>query len=338
MDGDEAMTTVVDEQTISYRDAVRDAMRLELRRNPDAFVMGEDIGPYGGIYKTTVGLHEEFGSNRVMDTPISEAGFVGLAVGAAMTGKRPIVEIMFIDFALVAADQLLNQAAKLSSMSGGQFAMPLTIRTQQGVGMGTGAQHGQCLEALFAHVPGFAVALPSTPADAKGLLTSAMRSDNPVIVIEHKALYSLKAPVPEGEHIVPLGQAAVRREGTDITLISYSFAMKATLEAAELLQRDHGISAEVIDLRCVVPVDWPTVLTSVERTGRAVVVHEAHRRGGAGAEIAAELTERAWPSLLSAIRRVGGLDMPVPQAASLASLWQISAADVVDAALKANQN
>jgi pyruvate/2-oxoglutarate/acetoin dehydrogenase E1 component len=329
--------TAAGERVISYRDAVRDAMRQELARDPDVFVMGEDIGPYGGIYKTTVGLFEEFGPTRVMDTPISEAGFVGLATGAAMTGKRPVVEIMFIDFALVAADQLLNQAAKLASVSGGQFSVPLTVRTQQGVGQGTGAQHGQCLEAVFAHVPGFAVVLPSTPADAKGLLAAAVRSDHPVIVIEHKALYATKGPVPDGDYVVPLGQAAVRREGTDITLISYSFAMKATLEAAEILERDHGLSAEVIDLRCVVPVDWQTVLASVEKTGRAVVIHEAHRRGGVGAEIAAEIGERAWPSLRSGVRRVGGLDVPVPQAASLAALWQVQAADVVAAALDASK-
>lgn len=320
------------EQVISYRDAVRDAIGHELARDPDTFVMGEDIGPYGGIYKTTVGLFEQFGADRVLDTPISEAGFVGLAVGAAMTGKRPIVEIMFIDFALVAADQLLNQAAKMSFISGGQFSVPVTIRAQQGVGLGTGAQHGQCLEALFAHVPGFAVALPSTPADAKGLLVSAIRSDEPVLVIEHKALYGDKGPVPHGEHVVPLGQAAVRRQGSDITLISYSYAMKATQRAAEILAAEHGVSAEVIDLRCVVPVDWETVVASVSRTAHAVVVHEAPRRGGIGAEIAAELSQRCWGNLRSAIRRVGGLDMPVPQASALASMWQVQPDDVVAAA------
>lgn len=216
-------------RTISYSQALGEALAQEMERDPNVLLLGEDIGVYGGVFKVTAGLLDRFGPERVIETPIAEAGFVGAAIGAALTGKRPVVELMFMDFALVAADQLLNQAAKLRYMSGDQFRVPLTIRTQQGVGRGTAAQHSQCLEALFMHVPGFAVALPSTPADAKGLLTTAIRSDDPCIVIEHKMLYGNKGDVPEAEHTVPFGQAAIRREGNDVTIVSYSRSMQLAL-------------------------------------------------------------------------------------------------------------
>lgn len=315
---------------LTYREAVREALELELERDQDTLLLGEDIGDYGGVFKVTEGLLDRFGPERIVETPIAEAGFVGAAIGAAMYGKRPIVELMFMDFALVAADQLLNQAAKLRFISGDDWRVPLTIRTQQGVGVGTAAQHSQCFEALFAHVPGFAVALPATPADAKGLLATAIRSDDPCIVIEHKALYGTKGEVPEGEHLVPFGEAAVRRAGRDVTIVSYSRAVRTAIEAADVLA-DDGVDAEVIDLRTVTPLDWETVEASVGRTGRLTIVHEGHRRLGVGAEIAAEIGNRLWDSLEAPVVRVCGLDLPVPYAAGLEQAWLPQVPDVVRA-------
>ena len=315
---------------LTYREAVREALLLELEHDPDVFVMGEDIGEYGGVFKVTDGLLARFGPDRILDTPISEAAFVGAAVGAAMVGKRPVVELMFMDFAFVAADQLLNQAAKMQFLSGDQFRVPITIRTQQGVGSGTAAQHSQSLEALFMHIPGFAVALPSTPADAKGLLASAIRSDSPAIVIEHKALYGIKGEVPEGPYRTPFGAAAIRRSGSDVTLVSYSRTVHVALEAADELASE-GIQAEVIDLRTLVPLDYDTVLDSVARTGRLVVAHEGHRNAGAGAEIAARVGELAWGQLQAPVRRVCGLDIPVPYAAPLEAAWLPSAEAIASA-------
>ncbi|CAN5891418.1 N/A [soil metagenome] len=323
-------TTTTEARTLSYSKAVAEAIALEMQRDPAVLLVGEDIGPHGGVFQATAGLHASFGGERVLDTPISEAGFLGMAVGAAIAGKRPIVELMFMDFALVAADQLWNQAAKLRYLSGDRLRVPLTIRTQHGVGRGTAAQHSQSFEALFAHIPGFAVALPSNPADAKGLLTTAIRSDDPVVVIEHKMLYGTKGEVPEGEHLVPFGQAAVRRPGTDVTLISYSRSMQVVTEAAEQLAAE-GVEAEVIDLRTIMPLDVDTMLKSIAKTRRAVVVHEAHRAYGPGAEIAARITEAAWDELAAPVARVGGLDIPVPYASSLEEAWLPSPDDVVAA-------
>jgi pyruvate/2-oxoglutarate/acetoin dehydrogenase E1 component len=325
------VSAVTETRTITYRDALREAMAQELRRDPDVVVMGEDIGQYGGVFKVTAGLIEEFGPERIVQTPIAEAGFVGAAIGAAMYGSRPVVEIMFMDFALVASDQLLNQAAKMRFVSGDDWRVPLTIRTQQGIGTGTAAQHSQCLEALFAHIPGFAVALPATPADAKGLLTSAIRSDDPCIVIEHKALYGTKGDVPSGDYVVPFGQAAVRREGDDLTIVTYSRTVRTALDAADELSQQ-GVEAEVIDLRTVMPIDWETITGSVERTGRLLVVHEGHRRAGVGAEIAAEIGSRCWDKLEAPITRVCGLDIPVPYAEALERHWMPQVEDVVKAA------
>lgn len=315
-------------RTITYREAIREALQLEMERDPNVFLLGEDIGEYGGVFKVTLGLMEAFGPQRVIETPISEAGFVGAAIGAAMRGKRPVVELMFMDFALVAADQLFNQAAKLRYMSGDQVRVPITIRTQQGVGSGTAAQHSQSFEAMFMHVPGFTVALPSTPADAKGLLTTAIRSDDPSIVIEHKALYASKGVVPDGEHLVPFGHAAVRRAGDSITLVSYSRSMQTALMAADELA-EVGIDAEVIDLRTVVPLDWDTLVESVAKTGRLLIVHEGHRTGGVGAEIAARVAELVGSDLRAPVGRVCGLDIPVPYAATLEAAWLPQPADVV---------
>lgn len=316
----------------AYREALGEALTLGMERDPAIFLMGEDIGVYGGVYQVTQGLLNRFGPDRVRETPISEAAFVGLGIGAAMMGKHPVVELMFMDFALVAADQLFNQAAKMRYLSGGQFRVPLTVRTQQGVGVGTGAQHSQNFEALFAHIPGFAIATPATPADAKGLLTTALRAQDPTLVIEHKTLYGLTGDVPDGDYAVPFGEALVRRTGTDVTIATYSQCVHVSLKAAEVLA-SKGISAEVIDLRTIVPLDYDSIIGSVEKTGRLVVVHEASRNVGVGAEIAARVGERAWSHLRAPIRRVCGLDIPVPYAADLERAWLPQAGDVVDAVL-----
>jgi pyruvate dehydrogenase E1 component beta subunit len=314
-------------RTLTYREAVREALRLELQHDPNVFLIGEDIGEYGGVFKVTDGLLAEFGSGRVLDTPISEAAFVGAAIGAAMSGKRPVAELMFMDFALVAADQIFNQAAKMRFISGDQFRVPITLRTQQGVGNGTAAQHSQSFETLFMHLPGFAVALPATPADAKGLLATAIRSEDPAIVIEHKALYATKGEVPEGPYLIPFGQAAIRRAGADITIAAWSRTVHVALEAADLLAAE-GIDAEVIDLRTLVPLDYDTLLDSVAKTGLLVVAHEAHRTAGPGAEIAARVAELGWDLLRGPVARVAGLDIPVPYAAPLEAAWLPAADDI----------
>jgi pyruvate dehydrogenase E1 component beta subunit len=296
---------------LTYSKALREALTEEMARNPDVLLLGEDIGVYGGVFKVTEGLLDRFGPERVIETPISEAGFVGAAVGLAMTGKHPVVELMFMDFAYVAADSIFNQAAKMRYMSGGRAQVPLLIRTQQGGGRGNAAQHSQSLEAFFTHIPGLKVVLPATPYDAKGLLKSALRDPNPVVFIEHKLLYNTKGPVPEEEYFIPLGQADVKRAGKDATVVSWSRTVLHALEAAELAAQE-GIDVEVIDLRCTVPLDIDTVVASVKKTGRLVVAHEAHRRAGVGAEIASLVQERAFDYLDAPIERVGAMDIPIP--------------------------
>jgi pyruvate dehydrogenase E1 component beta subunit len=296
---------------LTYSKALREALTEEMARDPDILLLGEDIGVYGGVFKVTEGLLDRFGPERVIETPISEAGFVGAAVGLAMTGKHPVVELMFMDFAYVAADSIFNQAAKMRYMSGGRAQVPLVIRTQQGGGRGNAAQHSQSLEAFFTHIPGLKVVLPSTPHDAKGLLKSALRDPNPVVFIEHKLLYNTKGHVPEEEYFIPLGKADIKRSGKDATVVSWSRTVLHALEAAELAGQE-GIDVEVIDLRCTVPLDIDTVLTSVRKTGRLVVAHEAHRRAGVGAEIASLVQELAFDYLDAPIERVGAMDIPIP--------------------------
>ncbi len=296
---------------LTYAQALREALTEEMARDPNIILLGEDIGVYGGVFKVTEGLLAKFGPERVRETPISEAGFVGMAVGMAMTGKRPLCELMFMDFAFVAGDSIFNQAAKMRYMSGGRVKAPLVIRTQQGGGRGNGAQHSQSLEAFFTHIPGLKVALPATPYDAKGLLKSALREDNPVIFIEHKLLYATKGEVPEAEYLIPLGKAEVKRPGKDVTLVSYSRSLLHSLEAAEQAAQD-GVSVEVIDLRCTVPLDLDPILASVRKTGRLVIAHEAHRRAGVGAEIASLVQEHAFDYLDAPIVRVAALDVPIP--------------------------
>jgi pyruvate dehydrogenase E1 component beta subunit len=303
---------------LTYAHALREAIVEEMDRNPNIILLGEDIGVYGGVFKVTDGLLARFGSDRVRETPISEAGFVGAAVGLAMTGKHPMAELMFMDFAWVAADQIFNQAAKLRYMSGGRVQVPMVIRTQQGGGRGNAAQHSQSLETIFTHIPGLKVVLPATPYDAKGLLKSAFRDPNPVIFIEHKLLYATKGPVPEEEYILPLGQADVKRPGQDVTLVSLSRTVLHALEAAEEVAQE-GISVEVIDLRCTVPLDLEAILASVRKTGRLVIAHEAHRRLGIGAEVAALVQEHAFDYLDAPIQRVGAMDVPIPYSPPLES-------------------
>lgn len=291
--------------------ALNEALREEMERDPRVFLMGEDIGHHGGVFGVTRGLMAAFGAERVRDTPISENGFVGAAVGAALAGLRPVVEIMWIDFAMVAMDQLINQAAKLRYMSGGQVRVPLVVRTQEGAGRGNGAQHSQSLESMFAQVPGLKVVVPSNPADAKGLLKTAIRDDSPVIYIEHKLMYGKPGRLPVGDITIPLGKAAVVRPGRDVTVISLSRMVDECLEAAQVLAAD-GIEAEVVDLRTLVPLDMETILTSVRQTGRVLIVHEAHQSFGWGAEVAARVVDEGFDYLLGPIRRVCSEDVPFP--------------------------
>jgi pyruvate dehydrogenase E1 component beta subunit len=288
---------------LKYREALRDALREEMARDPTVFCIGEGIGERGGSYKVTEGLIAEFGPGRVVDTPLSEAGFVGLGTGAAIAGGRPVVEMLFIDFLLLAMDQVVNQAAKYRFMSGGQGNVPLVIRTQGGAGNSLAGQHSQSLEAIFHHIPGLKVVMPSTPADAKGLLKTAIRDDDPVIFIEHKLLYMTDGEVPAEPYVIPLGQAEVKRPGTDVTLVTWSHMTIKSLQAAEELAGE-GISAEVIDLRTLVPMDTETVLESVSRTGHLVIAQEAVKRGGVGSDVAAIVAERAFDSLRAPIVRV----------------------------------
>ncbi|MGI6284725.1 alpha-ketoacid dehydrogenase subunit beta [Neomoorella humiferrea] len=303
-------------KNITYRDAIKEALREEMLKSEDVFIMGEDVGIFGGIFGVTAGLITEFGEQRVLDTPISEAAIAGAAVGAAMLGMRPVAEIMFIDFITTAMDQIVNQAAKWHYMSGGKLKVPLVIRTTTGTGRRAGAQHSQSLEVLLAHIPGLKVVMPSNPYDAKGLLKSSILDDNPVIFIEHKMLYNEKGLIPEQEYFVPLGQAEVKRAGKDVTIVATSLMVKRSLEAAEILEKE-GIEAEIIDPRTIRPLDMDTILKSVEKTGRLIIVHEACTFCGFGAEIAAQVTERALYYLDAPIVRLGGWDVPVPFSPSL---------------------
>ena len=296
---------------VTFVEALRATLQAEMRRDGSLMLIGEDIGKYGGIFGVTKGLLQEFGPLRVRNTPISESAIIGSALGAAMTGIRTVAELMYVDFTTCAMDQIVNQVAKMHYMSGGKLRIPLVIRTHGGGGRGNAAQHSQNLEAWFLHVPGLKIVMPSTPADAKGLLATAIRDDNPVLFIEHKLLYSTKGQVPEGEHLIPLGQADVKRVGTDVTIVTISQMVLKALRAAERLAAD-GIEAEVIDLRTLAPLDLETVLRSVRKTGRVVIAHEACRRGGFGGELAAQIQEEAFDFLDAPIRRVGALDVPIP--------------------------
>jgi pyruvate/2-oxoglutarate/acetoin dehydrogenase E1 component len=300
----------------AYWEAIRDALREEMLRDERVFVLGEDVAIYGGAYGATRGLYEEFGPERVRDTAISEAAITGAAVGAAMTGMRPVAEIMYMDFMTIAMDQFVNQGAKNRYMFGGKTTVPMVLRTEMGAGRGIAAQHSQSLEAWFLHAPGILIAAPSTPADAKGLLKTAIRDDNPVLFLEHKMLYNAKGDVPDGDYTIPLGVAAVRREGKDVTVVSYSRMAGVSLQAAEEAAKE-GVSAEVIDLRCLQPMDMETILASVKKTGRLVLVSEACKNGNAVCEIAMRVVEHGFDYLDAPIVRVCGANVPIPMSPAL---------------------
>lgn len=296
---------------MTYAEAIRDGMRVELKRDPNVYLYGEDVGLFGGCFGVTGSLFEEFGRGRVMDTPISETAIAGSAVGAAAAGLRPIAEIMYVDFMGVCMDEIFNQAAKNRYMFGGKAKIPMVLRTTCGAGMSAAAQHSQSMEAWFTHVPGIKTVLPSTPADAKGLMIAAIQDDNPVIYIENKQLLTIKGEVPEGEYVVPLGKADIKREGSDVTIVAWSWAVHIALAAADALEKE-GISVEVVDPRTLVPLDKETILNSVGKTGRLVIVHEAVLTGGFGGEIAALIADEGFDLLNAPIKRVAATDTPIP--------------------------
>lgn len=304
---------------ITYSKAINEALCEEMERDERVFLLGEDIGALGGAYQATKGLLDKFGPKRVIETPISEAAIAGCATGSAMNGGRPVAEFMYIDFTTIAMDQIVNQAAKMRYMSGGRVTIPVVFRTQGGAGRGNAAQHSQSLEAWFCHIPGLKVIMPATPYDAKGLLKSAIRDDNPVIFIEHKHLYHTGGMVPEEEYTIPIGKADVKREGCDVTVIASSRMVLMSLEAAVRLEKA-DISVEVVDLRTLVPLDEEPLLKSVRKTGKVVVVHEAVRCAGYGAEIVAVLQEKAFASIKAPIVRVTGEDTPIPYNMKLEAL------------------
>ena len=320
-------------RTLSYAEAIREAMTLAMERDPTVILMGEDIGVYGGAFQVTLDMVDKFGTDRVMDTPISELGGAGVAVGAALTGLKPIYEFQFSDFAALAMEQIVNQAAKLRYMLGGEGSVPLVFRMPAGSGTGAAAQHSQSLEAWFGHVPGLKVLQPSTPEDAKGMLLAALADPDPVLIFEHKLLYKMKGHVPEGHYLTPIGKAAVRRAGTDLTIVASSIMVHRALEAAEFLARD-GMQIEVIDLRSIRPIDHATILASVRKTGKLLVVYEGVKSYGVGAEISAMVAESdAFDFLDAPILRLGGAEAPIPYNPDLERA-SVPQADTIEAAAR----
>jgi len=313
---------------LSFSEATLEAMTEEMTRDDRVFIMGEDIASQGGIFGQFKGLPQKFGLERVKDTPISETAIVGAGIGAALAGMRPIVDMHFADFITVAMDEVVNQMAKIRYMFGGQCTLPIVLRAPDGIIRSAAAQHSQSLEAWFLHVPGLKVVIPSNPADAKGLLKSAIRSDDPVLYFEHKALFAVKGPVPDGDHLVSIGKARIARSGRDLTIVSYSLMLQSVLEAADALSKD-GIDVEVIDLRTISPMDNETIFASVKKTKRLIIVHEAVKTGGVGAEIAARVAEEMIDFLDAPIRRLGAPFVPIPFSPALEKLVKISAADVI---------
>jgi pyruvate dehydrogenase E1 component beta subunit len=316
-----------------YRDALGAALREELRRDERVVLLGEDIGVFGGAFKVTSGLLEEFGERRIRDTPISENTIVGVGVGAAMTGLRPVVELMTINFSLLAFDQIVNHAAHIHYMFGGR--VPLVVRMPQGAGHQLGPTHSHCLEALFLHVPGLLVAVPSTPADAKGLLKTAIRDENPVIFIEHESLYAVRGEVPEGDELVAFGVARTVREGSDVTIVGISRMARTAERAAGTLDSEHGVHAEVIDPRTLRPLDLDTILASVRKTNHCVIVEEGWPHGGVGANLAALISEQAFDDLDAPVQRVTGADVPMPYSKPLEDIAYPHEPQVIRAVLAA---
>ena len=320
-------------RTLSYAEAIREAMVLAMDRDPTVILMGEDIGVYGGAFQVTLDLVDRYGTDRVMDTPISELGGAGVAVGAALTGLKPIFEFQFSDFATLAMEQIVNQAAKLRYMLGGEASVPVVFRMPAGSGTGAAAQHSQSLEAWFGHVPGLKVLQPSTPEDAKGMLLAALEDPDPVLIFEHKLLYKMKGHVPEGHYITPIGKAIVRRAGTDLTIVAGSIMVHRALEAAEKLATD-GMSVEVIDLRSIRPIDHATILASVRKTSRLMVVYEGVKSFGVGSEISAMVAESdAFDYLDAPIVRLGGAEAPIPYNPDLERI-SVPQVDTIEAAAR----
>jgi len=297
-------------------EAIREAIAEEMERDRNVFMIGEDIGQFGGALGQTKGLFDRFGDERILDTPISEAAIVGAAVGASMLGMRPIADIMFTDFSTLAMDQIINQAAKARFMSGGKVSVPIVIKMQSGAGRGKAAQHSQSFEAIYSHIPGLKVVMPSTPYDAKGLFKTAIRDNDPVVYMEHGSLYGIKGQIPEEDYTIPMGVGDIKREGKDISIITYSYMVHKALAAAEILDAD-GIDAEVVDLRTLKPMDTEIIAASVKKTHRVVVLHEACVTGGIGGEIVAKIAENVFDYIDAPIKRVGIPDVPVPYAKSL---------------------
>lgn len=317
---------------ISYLEAIREALRQEMQRDLRVFLIGEDVGKYGGAFGVSLGLLEEFGEERIIDTPISELAIAGTITGAALVGMRPVGEIMFMDFVTLASEQIVNQAAKIHFMFGGKTSVPWVLRTPMGSGTGAAAQHSQSLENWFVHVPGLKVVAPSNPYDAKGLLIQSIRDDNPVLFLEHKLLYKTRGDVPEEAYTVPLSQAEVKRPGRDLTIIATSIMVKKSLEAAEALAQE-GIEAEVVDPRTLKPLDEATLIASVCKTGKVMIVHEACKTGGYGGELAAVLAEsEAFDYLDAPILRIAGRDMPIPYNRNLELHTVPQVEDIVQAA------
>lgn len=316
---------------ISFRQALNDTLREELKRDENVFLMGEEIGVFEGSYKITAGLLKEFGPKRVVDTPICENGFVGMAVGAAMLGLRPVVEIMTFNFITPAIDEILNHAAKIHYMFGGQTPVPMVIRTPGGGGQQLSATHSQNLEAWFAHIPGLHVVAPSNPVDAKGMLRTAIRNNNPVIFIEHLGLYNIKGEVPEGDYLVPFGKARIAKEGSDLTVISYSRMAAQALEVARRMEQEHKWSVEVVDMRSLRPLDKDTIINSVKKTGRAIIFEEDWRSYGIGAEIAATIQEDAFDYLDAPIKRVANVEVPLPYSKPLETAALTGAKQLIEA-------
>ncbi|MBP1925914.1 pyruvate dehydrogenase E1 component beta subunit [Sedimentibacter acidaminivorans] len=318
---------------LSVSHAIREGMHEEMLRDESVIMLGEDVGKMGNVFGITLGFIEEFGENRVIDTPISEAGFVGMSVGAAMCGIRPVAELMYVDFISVCMDPVMNQAAKMRYMTGGQINVPMVLRAPMGSGRRNAGQHSQCLESLFTAIPGLKVVCPSTAADAKGLIKAAIRDDDPVMFIEHKLLYAKKGEVPEEEYIIPLGKADIKREGKDVTIITWSRQVFFALDAAEELAKE-GIDAEVLDLRSLVPLDWEAIKESVSKTHNVVIVHEGVKRSGFGGELSAQITEELFDELDSPVERVAALNVVPPFAPTLEDEFFPHAEDIVKAVKK----
>ncbi len=318
---------------MTFAEAIRDAHVVEMERDSNVYVAGEDVGIFGGCFGVTAGLLEKFGKKRIKDTTITESAIIGTAVGAASAGLRPVVELMFVDFIGVALDQLYNQGGKMKYMFGGKATIPMVMRTACGAGIGAAAQHSQCLEAMFMHLPGLKVVMPSTPADAKGLLIEAIRDDNPVVFLEHKMLYAMEGDVPEGDYAIPFGKADVKREGKDVTIVATANMVHTALGAADTLAAD-GISIEVVDPRTLYPLDMETIVESVKKTHRLVIMHEEVKFAGSGAEIAAQVAEDAFDYLDAPILRVAAPFCPIPFSPPLEQAYIPSEQQLIDAVKK----